>query len=208
MLLEKLNQGLEQMNINLSNQIKESLIDYLILLDKWNKIYNLTGVKEIEKMVSVHLLDSLSAMPYIFGDMILDVGTGAGLPGIPLALCYPDKSFYLLDSNKKKTRFLNQVKIELQINNLYIESSRLENYQQNQCFHTIISRAFGSVKTIEPCVKYLCQNCGNIVMMKGSYEKLSKEEIPSSLMQYNIEKISIPGIFEEKHIVILKKHQH
>jgi 16S rRNA (guanine527-N7)-methyltransferase len=123
-LNELLKQGLIANNHHLSATVNQQLLDFLALLDKWNQVFNLTAIRNAEDMVVLHILDSLAIAPFLFGKRIIDVGTGAGLPGIPLALTQPDKEFFLLDSNGKKTRFLNQVKSELSLKNIQHSLSR------------------------------------------------------------------------------------
>lgn len=144
---EELSTGARQLGVELSPQQQEKLLGYLALLIKWNKAYNLTAVRDPDEMVSRHLLDSLSVMSFIHNDTQrwLDVGSGGGMPGIPLAILHPHKQVTLLDSNGKKTRFLTQVKMELKLDNLQVIHSRVEEFQPAQPFCGIISRAFSSI---------------------------------------------------------------
>ena len=125
---DTIQKGALEMGASLSDETIQTLVHYLAMLEKWNKAYNLTAIRDVEQMITLHLLDSLATLPYITGEKIIDVGTGPGLPGMVLAICYPDKQFTLLDSNGKKTRFLTQVKMELGINNVTVANERVEKH--------------------------------------------------------------------------------
>ena len=141
MSVEKtLYQGLEALAIPGPEEIKRKLLAFIELLHKWNRVYNLTAIREKEKMLTHHILDSVAVKPFLYGGNVLDVGSGAGLPGVPLALVSPEKHFVLLDSNAKKTRFLQQVKTELELSNLSIETARVEQFHPTNTFDTVISR--------------------------------------------------------------------
>jgi len=144
-LEDLLRSGVEAQSIILSDDQITLLLHYLKLLHKWNKAYNLTAIRDPEQMLSLHLLDSLSIIPFVSGENIIDVGTGPGFPGIPLAIFYPERKFTLMDSNGKKTRFLFQVKNELGLENVTEIQSRVEAYQPTQQFDAITSRAFTSL---------------------------------------------------------------
>lgn len=136
---------LKQNQLHIDDVTSKKLIEYVLLLHKWNQIYNLTSVRDPLQMLSKHILDSLAISPYLQGPRILDVGSGAGLPGLPLALTHPQYRFALLDSNGKKTRFLTHVMQTLMVNNVEIISSRVEKYSPENCFNCIISRAFSQL---------------------------------------------------------------
>ena len=142
-LNEKLSILLEKAEIRLNSEQIDLLVRFVNLISKWNKVYNLTSIKNFDEMLKKHILDSLVINKYLIGKKIADIGTGAGLPGIPLAIANPEKTFMLLDSRSKRTTFLNQVKIELKLNNVNIVTSRVENYNKDK-FDVIISRAFSS----------------------------------------------------------------
>src|SRR4030067_635573 len=146
MKLEKrLQQGLSEMGLNLTAPARKKLLNFLELLEKWNRAYNLTAVRDPEQMVPRHLLDSLTVLPYLKGPSILDIGTGAGLPGLPLALARPDLAFTVLDSNLKKIRFVRQAVRELDIKNVEIAHARVEKFHPERKFDTLIARAFASI---------------------------------------------------------------
>ncbi len=171
---------------------------YLRLMQKWNRAYNLTAIRELDDMVVKHLLDSLSILPFIDRGPILDVGTGPGLPGLPLALCLPDYQFVLLDSNGKKTRFLTQVKIELSVENIDIIHSRVEQYQPPSGFGIITCRAFAALNTILDRTQHLVTSTTRILAMKG------KEELPELAKGYTqqaVHRLEVPGLDEERHLI-------
>ncbi len=165
---DQLNNGLNQMGLELSQPQQRKLLDYLALLMKWNKAYNLTAIRDPQEMVSRQLLDSLSILPLVRGKQILDVGTGAGLPGIPLAVCMPDASFTLLDSNGKKTRFVQQAKMELGLDNVEIYQGRVESFEATNSFDTITTRAFAALPKIVELAQALLAEDGILLAMKGA----------------------------------------
>jgi 16S rRNA (guanine527-N7)-methyltransferase len=176
------------------------LLDYLHLLSKWNTAYNLTAVRDPESMVSKHILDSLAIIPWIKGDRILDVGTGAGLPGIPLAIAKPELQFALLDSNGKKIRFLNEVKRQLGLKNLEIVQIRVENYHPAQGFDTVTSRAFSSIEQMIHWTQHLIAKNGIWLAMKGRYPDA---ELSMIHQKYRVEEYRVRGIDGERCCVII-----
>ena len=166
-LADKLAAGLGALDRILDVPTQKRLLEYLDLLAKWNKAYNLTAVRDKEQMLTRHILESLTLMPYIYGTHILDVGTGAGVPGIPLAIVFPDKNFYLVDSNSKKTRFLNQVKIELKLSNVSVFHERVENLDYSFQMDQILSRAFADVATTVKLLDDLWSSNTVLSLMKG-----------------------------------------
>ena len=167
----------------------DPLWHYLLLLNKWNAAYNLTAVRDLHSMVSKHVLDSLAILPWIKGNTILDVGTGAGLPGIPLAIAKPDIQFVLLDSNGKKIRFLKEVKRQLNLSNIEIIELRVENYHPAQGFDTVISRAFSSLEQMIHWTQHLVAKEGIWLAMKGRYPdtELNMIHQPYHVQNYNVE---------------------
>ncbi|PJD94158.1 MAG: 16S rRNA (guanine(527)-N(7))-methyltransferase RsmG [Legionella sp.] len=173
---------------------------YLALLQKWNQAYNLTAVRSIHDMVGRHILDSLAILPWITGRRVLDVGTGAGLPGIPLALACPDKQVVLLDSNGKKTRFLAEVQRVLDIKNIEIIQSRVETYQPTLPFDTVVSRAFSEMQTMLDQTQHLLAPGGQWVAMKGSQVNL---ELSSLTHAYRLEPYTVADVEGERCCVII-----
>lgn len=192
----------------LSGDAMQKLIDGLTLylgeLAKWNKAYNLTAVRDPQEMVVRHILDSLSAAPLLRGTRILDVGTGAGLPGIPLALCYPDRQFTLLDSNGKKMRFVQHVAGELGLTNILPVQVRVESYEIEERFDTIISRAFAVLADFVSNSGHLLKSDGCLLAMKGKLPQAELQALPHDWQATNIESVNVPGLAAERHIIVLE----
>ena len=205
-LNEILSKGLRQLNLaqSLDEKQQSSLIKYVELLDKWNKTYNLTAVRKPEQMVTRHLLDSLSICPYIRGKHILDVGTGAGLPGIPLAIVFPEKQFTLLDSNNKKTRFVTQAVSELELPNVDVVQSRVENFQFPELFDTITTRAYSAIGEMVKQTSHLLANNGVFLAMKGANPIAEIDEMSSNYVVKESHVIKVPGLEEERHLLEIK----
>jgi 16S rRNA (guanine527-N7)-methyltransferase len=188
-----------------ANQIAQ-FDKYLALISKWNKTYNLTAITDPNEMVVRHILDSLAVNPFLLGLRICDVGSGAGLPGIPLAIVNPDKHFTLIDSNNKKIRFLNQVKIELKLDNVEIIHARAEEYQPKKCFQIIVSRAFSSINVMLYQTKHLCCKDGIFLAMKGVYPEKELAELDPNFKVKWVKELKIPGLDAQRHLVcIIKK---
>jgi len=199
----QLDTGLQQMALELSQAQQQKLLNYLALLVKWNRAYNLTAIRDPEEMVSRQLLDSLSILPLIHGRRILDVGTGAGLPGIPLAICLPDASFTLLDSNGKKTRFVQQVKLELGLNNVKVQHSRVEQLDHNRGFDTITSRAFAALPKIVAWSAGLLADKGILLAMKGSVPQEEVADLRQAGAEVEITQLEVPQS-GERHAIIVR----
>lgn len=198
-----LHQQLLKNNYALSKTCEEQFIHYLDLMSRWNKISNLTSILDPHEMVMLHILDSLSIAPFLQGNRILDVGTGAGLPGIPLAIMQPEKKFTLLDSNSKKTRFLTQVMLELKLNNVEIIHSRCEDFQPNTLFDCILSRAFASLAVMLEVTQHLIAQSGTFLAMKGVYPEAELKELPQGFKLLAVHKLVIHGLDAERHLVCL-----
>jgi len=224
MNLELINKYLSELNLELPDGAEQKFGQLLTLLEKWNKAYNLTAVRDINEMVALHLIDSLAPLPYVEGDKVLDVGTGAGFPGLPMAIARPDWEFTLLDSNSKKTRFVTQAVIELRLKNVTVVTGRAENNNINQEFNTVMCRATFSLadflsKTYERCV-----NKGLFLALKGSYpeqeidvisqlaKSAGQENNQSKNLAENItieqtKSISVPGLDAQRHLVLVRKNE-
>jgi len=200
----RLQQGIAKLGLNVTVEMQEKLIAYLQLMLKWNKAYNLTAIRELDSMVIRHVLDSLSILPFIKQSPVLDVGTGAGLPGIPLALCLPDYQFVLLDSNGKKTRFLTQAKIELGIENIEVIHSRIEDYKPGVRFEMITCRAFAALNTILDLTQHLVTSSTRVMAMKGKEEMPALAEGYTQLAQYELQ---VPWLDEERRLIEIQKIQ-
>src|SRR5690606_13317601 len=180
---------------------RHKLLEYLALLGKWNKVHNLTAVRQPEEMVTLHLLDSLSVMPHIQGERLLDVGSGAGLPGIPLALCMPDLQVTVLDSSHKKTSFMRQAKAELGITNLEVVCGRVEAYRPSQLFDMVISRAFSDLAEFIDLTKHLGKPQALWLAMKGVYPYEELAQLQTKPI--HVAPLKVPGLNAHRHLVFL-----
>ena len=204
---EELSTGARQLGIELSAAQHEQLLAYLALLIKWNKAYNLTAVRDPDEMVSRHLLDSLSVMPFIHSDSQswLDVGSGGGMPGIPLAILHRDKQVTVLDSNGKKTRFLTQVKMELKLDNLRVIHKRVEEFQPGQPFSGIVSRAFSSMENFTNWTRHLGDIQTAWLAMKGLHPADELVALPADFTVESERALTVPGCQGQRHLLILRR---
>jgi 16S rRNA (guanine527-N7)-methyltransferase len=202
---EELSQGARELGVDLSEVQHEKLLGYLALLIKWNKAYNLTAVRDPDEMVSRHLLDSLSVVPYIQGERQLDVGSGGGMPGIPLAILFPDMNVTCLDSNGKKTRFLTQVKLELKLDNLDVIHSRAEAFQPEQPFTGIISRAFSSLEDFTQWTRHMGDTQTRWLAMKGLHPADELVALPADFRLESAQALAVPGCKGQRHLLILRR---
>ncbi|MBB1488340.1 16S rRNA (guanine(527)-N(7))-methyltransferase RsmG [Oceanospirillum sediminis] len=204
-LEQQLAQGITVMGLDISEQQQAALMDYLRLLEKWNKAFNLTAVRDPAEMVSRHLLDSLSILPYVQGPRCIDVGSGGGLPGIPLAIVRPDLEITLLDSNGKKSRFQFQAVTALKLNNVQVENKRVEQYQPEQRFDQIISRAFSSMEDMVNWTLHFADQDTQWLAMKGVYPEDELAVLPDDILCQAVHVLSVPGTDGERHLVELKR---
>ncbi|HOW63618.1 MAG TPA: 16S rRNA (guanine(527)-N(7))-methyltransferase RsmG [Candidatus Contendobacter sp.] len=196
-------EGCERLDLRLSDEACTRLAAYLALLERWNRAYNLTAVREPEAMVVRHLLDSLSILPWLEGPRVLDVGSGAGLPGIPLAVARPEYEFCLLDSNGKRTRFLTQATAELRLPNVSIVRSRVEDYQPVTLFNSIVSRAFATLAELVADAGRLCAPTGRLLAMKGVLPDDELARLPSTYQVVGVYPLRVPHLDAERHLVHL-----
>jgi len=197
--------GTRALHLKLSRQTRDRLLQYVALLHKWNRVYNLTAVREPQAMVSQHILDSLAVTPHIVGKRILDVGSGAGLPGIPLALIRPESAVTLLDSNHKKAAFLRQASIELNLRNIEVVCERVETWDAGRLFDVVISRAFAELREFVMAAGRLCEADGTLAAMKGvhPYEELA--QIPAGYEVRDVRPLTVPGLAAQRHLVLLQR---
>jgi 16S rRNA (guanine527-N7)-methyltransferase len=193
--------GLASLQCKASDQQRDTLKQYVALLQRWNKTYNLTAIRDPWQMIPLHIFDSLATAPYILGTHCLDVGSGGGLPGIPLAIMQPQRAFTLLDTNGKKTRFMQQAAIELGLNNINIVQTRVENWQPQKKFDTIISRAFASVVDfIDTSSCHLSRN-GQILAMKGQFPESELSSLPNEFIVEYSKTLLIPEVSGERCLI-------
>lgn len=179
------------------------LEQFVNLMIKWNKVYNLTALRDPRQMVTHHLLDSLAILPYLHGPRILDVGCGPGLPGIPLAIFRSDLAFTLLDSNQKKTRFVTQAAIELGLKHVQVVASRVEAYRPAQRFDTVVTRAFAATDKILDLTGELCATDGKFLLMKGVVPEQELAVLPNAYQLEQIAQLAVPGLEAQRHLVVL-----
>lgn len=202
-LPEKLAQGIADLGLELSPQIQQKLLDYVALLQKWNKVYNLTSIRNAEQMISHHLLDSLAVLPHLWPGQWLDVGCGAGLPGLVLAIARPEWKFSLLDSNSKKTSFVQQAIIELSVNNVKVYCARVEELQPGEKYDGIISRAFADTAVFVTLTRHLLAEKGHWAAMKGTPEQ-ELQHLPGDVVVERIIPLSVSGLDAARCLVLLK----
>lgn len=195
---EKLKKGIDELRLEIPENTQKILLDFLTFLQKWNQAYNLTAISNTESMITYHLLDSLSIFPYLKGKTILDVGSGAGFPGIPLALACPDKQFTLLDSKNKKSVFLLQAISQFKISNVTVVRAHVPDYRREFGFDAIICRAFGNLRFVINQTKHLLCPDGRWFIMKGSYPK---EELQIILEPFVVYRLKVPDLNAERHLV-------
>ncbi len=208
MFKEFLHKSLTQNGFNFSEKTEEQFLHFLALLEKWNKVFNLTAIKNAEEQVLLHIIDSLTVNSYLNGSNILDVGTGAGLPGIPLAIVNPDKHFTLLDSNSKKTRFLTQVVADLSLKNVTIVHARAEDFKAEKGFDTIVTRAFAAIAVMLTATKHLIGPKGLFLAMKGIYPEDEIKTIPADFTVEAVHKLTMKGLNAERCVVCIRKKQN
>jgi 16S rRNA (guanine527-N7)-methyltransferase len=202
---EELSVGARELGVELSEIQHSQLLAYLALLIKWNKAYNLTAVRDPDEMVSRHLLDSLSVVRFIEGERQLDVGSGGGMPGIPLAILFPDMKVTVLDSNGKKTRFLTQVKLELALTNLDVIHSRAEAFQPALPFNGIISRAFSSLEDFTQWTWHMGDVETRWLAMKGLHPVDELVALPADFHLESAQALAVPGCQGQRHLLILRR---
>ncbi|WP_342244701.1 16S rRNA (guanine(527)-N(7))-methyltransferase RsmG [Pseudomonas sp. OTU5201] len=204
---DELATGAQQLAVELTPEKHEKLLAYLALLIKWNKAYNLTAVRDPDEMVSRHLLDSLSVVHHVaeLGDNWLDVGSGGGMPGIPLAILFPERHFTLLDSNGKKTRFLTQVKLELKLTNLEVVHNRVEAFTPERPFSGVVSRAFSSLEDFSNWTRHLGDGETRWLAMKGLHPDDELQALPADFRVESAYRLEVPGCQGQRHLLILRR---
>jgi len=190
--------GIASLNLNVTDEKIDQLLSFIKLIEKWNKAYNLTAIRDREEMARLHILDSLAIVPHIEGKRVIDIGTGAGLPGIPLAICLPEIDFTLLDSNAKKTRFVQQVILELKLKNVEVLHSRVENYHPEKTYDAVLTRAFAGLSDIVKLTAHLLSKDGVLLAMKGQNLDAELAEIAA---KKSVISVSVPGTDVERCLV-------
>jgi 16S rRNA (guanine527-N7)-methyltransferase len=197
--------GLKTLGVTLPAGAEAALLAYVDLLVRWNQAYNLTAVRDPAEMLSKHLLDSLAILPFVAGPSVADVGTGAGLPGIPLALARPDLRFTLIDSNGKKTRFVTQAMAELKLGNVTVVQARTEAWRPAAPFPQVVSRAFASLGDFAKLAGGLAEPGGRLLAMKGTDPEDEKAALPAGFRVLAVHPLKVPGLDAERCLVELEK---
>ena len=203
-LKEQLAAGVAALGLTLPEGGEARLLAYLALLDKWNRVYNLTAVRDTGRMVSHHLLDSLAAVPFFKGETVLDVGSGGGLPGIPLAIARPELQVTLIDSIAKKTAFLLQAKAELGLTNLNVVTGRVEDFRPDSTFDVITSRAFSDLKEFVTLTRHLLKPAGCWLAMKGLMPHEEIANLPDWVKVSANHALAVPGLEASRHMIVLE----
>ncbi len=202
---EQLARGLAAMGLDLPAERRESLLAYVTLLYKWNRTYSLTALREQDKAVSHHLLDSLSILPFVPDGSLLDVGSGGGMPGIPLAIVRPELRVTLLDSNSKKTAFLQQTAIELDLKNISVHGGRVEQYHPAVGFAAITSRAFAELTEFVGLSRHLLAPDGVWLAMKGVWPRDEIDRLPDNVRVEAVHVLPVPGVDAERHLIVMRR---
>ena len=201
---QELGSGIIKLGLKVAPEQQQKLLIYLALLQKWNKVYNLTAIRQPSQMVSHHLLDSLAVLPYLSPGRWLDVGCGAGLPGLVLALMCPESTFTLLDSNSKKTSFVQQAIIEMGLQNVFVHCGRVEDLQIGEHFEGIISRAFAGTAEFVTLTRHLLAQNGRWIAMKGVSPDEELSHLPADIKVEQVLPLQVPGLDAARCLVILK----
>ncbi|WP_281546218.1 16S rRNA (guanine(527)-N(7))-methyltransferase RsmG [Grimontia sp. SpTr1] len=191
--------------MNIPAEQQAQLIGYVEMLHKWNKAYNLTSVRDPNEMIVKHIMDSIVVSQHLDGQSYIDVGTGPGLPGIPLAIINPEKTFTLLDSLGKRIRFIRQVLHELKITNVTAVQSRVEDFQPEQGFDGVLSRAFASMSDMVNWCHHLPSPQGQFLALKGQVDQVEIDELPAGCSVTDIKPLTVPGLEGQRHLVILAR---
>lgn len=197
--------GLAELGLPLSEAARAKLLDYLALIVKWNRVHNLTAVREPERMLAHHLLDSLAVAPHLPAGELLDVGSGAGLPGIPLALAQPQRAVTLLEASHKKGAFLRQAATELGLHNVDIVVARAETWQPPRRYDVVISRAFSDLAEFVSLAAPLCAEKGVLAAMKGVYPYEELAQLPPGYRVREVVRTAVPGLNAERHLILAEK---
>ncbi|WP_374583103.1 16S rRNA (guanine(527)-N(7))-methyltransferase RsmG [Pseudoduganella sp.] len=199
-----LKNGVEQLDLGLSEAQQEKLLDYLALLNKWNKVYNLTAVRDPMEMMTLHVLDSLAAVPAFKGAQnVLDVGAGGGLPGMVLAIARPDMKVSMIDIVHKKTAFLNQVKAELELGNVTVYTKKVQELQVKTLYDVITSRAFADLSDFVNWSGHLLAEGGQFIALKGTAPAEERERLPDPWKVNELQPLNVPGLDAQRHLVFI-----
>lgn len=201
----ELAQGVRELGLALSAEAISRLEAYAALLAKWNRVYNLTAIRDPAQIVTHHLLDSLAVLRYVQGPRLADIGAGAGLPGIPLAIADPSLQVTLVESGEKKSAFLTQARTELGLENVAVERRRVQDYHPSFCFNTLICRAFSEISAFLQQSRHLACDGGILLAMKGMNPAMELRDLPSGLRLEGVPRLHVPGLDAERHLVVIRQ---
>jgi 16S rRNA (guanine527-N7)-methyltransferase len=207
-LEDRITNGAARLSLSLPPGASATLANYLRLLEKWNRVHNLTAVRETERMVVLHLLDSLSILPHLVdAKTLLDVGSGGGLPGIPIAIARPDLRVTLLDSSSKKTTFLEQARSELSLSNIDVACARVEQWKPARTFDVVVSRAFADLGEFVSQAQHLVSPGGRLLAMKGVYPFEEIARVPGTHRVAHVAELHVPELDAKRHLVFVERAQ-
>jgi 16S rRNA (guanine527-N7)-methyltransferase len=201
----QLEQGLDELGLKLDRGARKRLLEFVELLEKWNRVYNLTAIRGADQIVSGHLLDGLAIVPHVRPERALDVGSGAGFPGIPLAIARPSTQVTLLDSNQKKAAFLRQAVSDLQLDNTTVVEERVESWQPQEKFDLIVSRALSDTGEFVRGSRHLLAPGGVFAVMKGVVPKDELERLPQGFSVRQIVPLAVPGLEAARHLILVER---
>lgn len=201
---EELARGLAALGFTLDAATQAKLLAHLALIEKWNRVYNLTAVRETARMVAHHTLDSLAVIPHLSGVHVVDIGSGAGLPGLPLAIACPQLDIALLEASHKKAAFLTQAATELALHNVAVVQARVEAWEAPRCYDTVISRAFSDLPEFVALAGRLCAPGGALYAMKGVYPFEELTQLPAGFRLRSVIPLAVPGLDAERHLVVIQ----
>ena len=204
---EKLTRSAAALDVELTEQQCDRLLRYMGLMQKWNRTYNLTAVRNEADMLTHHLLDSLSVVPHLVGHTIADIGSGGGLPGIPIAIARPDTSVTLVEAVQKKVAFLRQAAIEVGLKNVTVVATRVEEWRPNVLFDFVISRAFAQLRDFLSVAEHVCAPGGLLAAMKGVFPQEELDAVPTGFHVTRTIALEIPGLAAERHLILVKRDE-
>jgi len=202
---ERLSRGIEKLGLEIDAETQQRLLAYGALLMKWNRVYNLTAIRDEASMIDLHLLDSLSVLPYVDFPAVADIGSGGGLPGIPLAICRPEMAVTLVETVGKKASFLQQAKFELGLHNLTVQNQRVENLHPAELFPAVSSRAFASIVDFLTLTEHLAGPDGLWLAMKGVYPDDELAAMPKTFTLRASHRLQVPGVDAERHLLVISR---
>ncbi|MDH5299759.1 MAG: 16S rRNA (guanine(527)-N(7))-methyltransferase RsmG [Gammaproteobacteria bacterium] len=205
-LLSELRAGLAHLNMQADETQQQQLLEFVALLKKWNKVYNLTALRREDDMLRLHILDSLAVQPFVSGQRVVDIGSGAGLPGIPLAIMNPQRHFTLVDSNGKKTRFITQAFAQLKLKNVEVINSRCEDFHPTNLYDCVMARAFAAAPKAVALIEHLLAPQGEIVLMKSKQAGEELQQLPD-FYDKKLQSFTVPNLNAERNVLILRRNQ-